>query len=52
VRDLTNLLAGLNLTCPVLSGSILTETSEIVWSDSPWRRLETFTFRMPRLTGR
>jgi hypothetical protein len=52
VRDLSSLVAGLNLICPVLSGSILTETSEIVWSDRPWRNLETFTFRMPRLTGR
>jgi hypothetical protein len=52
LRDLTNLVAGLNLTGPVLSGSIFTETSEIVWSDSPWRNLETFPFRMPRLTAR
>ncbi len=52
VGDLTELVAALKLSCPVLSGSIITETSEIVWSDSRRRSLETFTFRMPRLTGR
>lgn len=35
----------------VWTGSIIAETSSIIWSDSPQRSLEVLTFRMPRMYG-
>jgi len=37
--------------CPVLTGTIITETSTIVWADRPPKSFEVLNFRMPRMYG-
>jgi len=36
---------------PVLTGTVVTETSTIVWTDRPSTTSEVSTFRMPRMYG-
>jgi hypothetical protein len=35
---------------PVFTGTIVTESNAVRWSDEPVRSFETFRFRMPRLS--
>ena len=37
--------------CPVLTGMVRTESSELVWQDLPRPTLEVTPFRMPRMYG-
>jgi hypothetical protein len=39
------------IACPLLSGSIRTETSAVVWSDARAKPAEVINFRMPRMYG-
>jgi len=49
VERLRRLLGEAGIRCPVLSGTLRTETSAIAWSDEPPRSYELLSFRMPRL---
>lgn len=50
-EQLAALLTDRSLNAALLTGSILTETSQILWSDEPLRNFEVFNFRMPRVFG-
>jgi hypothetical protein len=45
------LLAQRGINSPVLTGTILTETSAVSWSDDPRLSYEAVPFRMPRMFG-
>jgi hypothetical protein len=48
---MTRILEDHQVHCPVLTGTIRTETNELVWSDLPPPQLEVTPFRMPRMFG-
>lgn len=45
-------LARAGFQCPIFSGSIVTESSTVVWPDLPPKQYEVMPFRMPRMYGR
>ena len=47
-----NLLADIDVTCPVLTGWLTTESSYLVWTDEAMPSREVLRFRMPRMFGR
>ena len=49
--QLRSQLEGRDVTCPVLTGQIGTEHSDVVWTDEPRRQYEALSFRMPRMFG-
>lgn len=51
VRALRDELKSAGFEAPVLWGTIVTQTSTIVWADRPPRSLEVIPFRMPRMYG-
>lgn len=51
VEAARGVLRDLKVEAPVLFGTVVTETSAVVWSDEPQPRFEVLSFRMPRLYG-
>jgi hypothetical protein len=48
---LASFLAERRISVPVVTGTILTETSAITWLGEPRPNYEAISFRMPRMFG-
>ena len=51
-KALTEQLRSAGYNVPVVTGTIVTDSSTVLWSDRPLKTTEVLNFRMPRMYGR
>jgi len=49
--EIESFLRSQSVACPVLSGTLRTEDSTLIWLDEPMASREVLSFRMPRMMG-
>jgi hypothetical protein len=50
-REIFAFLTNRGVTAPILTGTVVTESNVVQWSDEPRPTSEVFPFRMPRING-
>jgi hypothetical protein len=50
-REISAFLTNRGVTAPILTGTVVTESNVVQWSDQPRPTSEVFPFRMPRING-